>query len=69
MDNVNYEGGRCKQNEQIEIPRRDYLEFTSVSFSVDGYNCNHQAQSVQQLGCYHLQAIINNTVKLQANFL
>lgn len=58
-----------KKLEQIEILRRDYLEFTSVSFCVDGYNCNHEAQPVQQLGYYHLQAIINNTVQLQANFL
>lgn len=58
-----------KKVEQIEILRRDYLEFISVSFCVDGYNCNHEAQPVQQLGYYHLQAIINNTVQLQADFL
>jgi len=62
MGDNNYEDRKFKPHKQIEILRKDYSEFISVGFHVDGYDCNHQAWSGQQLGCYHLQAIINNTV-------
>lgn len=41
IDNIHHEGRRFKQNKQIEILRKDYSDFNSVSFCVDAYNCNH----------------------------